>query len=207
MCLIGLLLFASVQAVIAAIIKKVLLHKLFLTLAYSLYFEHTSSILSYLNTGFEHSCLRQEYDQHQIRKCGLDEWTVSWIKNHLNGRTQRLIIDGTESSWRPMTNDVSKGSIPGPVLLNFPINDLPINEGADASSASSLMTQSWGEWPVDQRDVQPFRGTQLAGEMGREELPKIRQRQVQVLHLGRDNLLHQHRLRVTCWKAALQRRI
>ncbi|KAJ7424166.1 RNA-directed DNA polymerase from mobile element jockey-like protein [Pitangus sulphuratus] len=35
----------------------------------------------------------------KLRKCGLDEWTVKWIKNWLNGRTQRIVISGVESSW------------------------------------------------------------------------------------------------------------
>jgi len=27
----------------------------------------------------------------KLRKCGLDEWTVRWIENWLNGRTQRVV--------------------------------------------------------------------------------------------------------------------
>jgi len=35
-----------------------------------------------------------------LRKCGLDEWSVKWIENWLNGRTQRVVINSAESSWR-----------------------------------------------------------------------------------------------------------
>jgi len=35
----------------------------------------------------------------KLRKCGLDEWLVRWIENWLNGRTQRVVVSGTESSW------------------------------------------------------------------------------------------------------------
>ena len=28
----------------------------------------------------------------KLRKCGLDEWSVKWIENWLNGRTQRVVI-------------------------------------------------------------------------------------------------------------------
>ena len=34
----------------------------------------------------------------KLRKCRLDEWTVRWIENSLNGRAQRIVISGAESS-------------------------------------------------------------------------------------------------------------
>jgi len=34
----------------------------------------------------------------KLRKCGLDEWSVKWIENCLNGRTQRVVVCGAESS-------------------------------------------------------------------------------------------------------------
>ena len=34
----------------------------------------------------------------KLRNCGLDEWSVRWIENWLNGRTERVVISGAESS-------------------------------------------------------------------------------------------------------------
>jgi len=34
----------------------------------------------------------------KLRKCGLDEWSVRWIENWLNGRAQSVVISGAESS-------------------------------------------------------------------------------------------------------------
>ena len=52
----------------------------------------------------------------KLRKCGLDEWSVRCIQNRLNGRTQRVVVSGTESSWRPVAR-CPPGVSTGPSLV------------------------------------------------------------------------------------------
>ena len=45
----------------------------------------------------------------KLRKCGMDEWSVRWTENWLNGRAQRIGFSSTESSWRPVIGGVRWG--------------------------------------------------------------------------------------------------
>ncbi|XP_064918707.1 ubiquitin-conjugating enzyme E2 K isoform X1 [Columba livia] len=42
----------------------------------------------------------------KLRKCSLDDQVVRWTVNWLKGRSQRVVVNGAESGWRPVSSGV-----------------------------------------------------------------------------------------------------